>query len=76
MLVDSVASWGGLAKVTAVAQARMVAMALGKMSAMAQAKTAVTALGMDLQPHFSQLAFGLCFFQLRPCSPVLSGGTR
>lgn len=47
VLVVSVARWGGLAKVMAVAQARMVAMASGKMSAMAQAKAAVAALGRN-----------------------------
>lgn len=47
VLVDSAASWGGSAKMAAVAQAKAVAMASGKMVAMAQAKTADTAPGRN-----------------------------
>lgn len=66
------ASWGGLAKVTAMAQARMVAVALGKMPAMAQAKRAVAALGRN---WFTASFFPACFWTvvhpletLQPCS--------
>lgn len=47
VLVDSAASWGGSAKMAAMAQAKTVAVVQAKMAAMAQAKTSTIALGWN-----------------------------
>lgn len=47
VLIDSVASWSGSARMTAMAQAKVVAMPSGKKAAMAQAKIAAIALGRN-----------------------------